>query len=109
MAAHISPAETYVAEKFAAWLFTTPAYAKFEVSQGLVPVIAGSASLLNSSPLKEYLLPVYNAVQKAPYFQYSWDKALGCHEGDADVTNLQNVFDLTETPKQFAKAMNAYQ
>jgi len=109
LSAHISPAETYVAEKFAAWLFTTQAYAKFEVSQGLVPVIAGSAPLLNSSPLKQYLLPVYNAVQKAPYFQYSWDQALGPVKSTPMLTNLQDVFNLTETPRQFAKAMNTYQ
>jgi len=109
LASHISSAETYVAEKFAAFLCASPAYAKFEVSQGLVPVIAGSESLFASSPLKEYLVPVYDAVQKAPYFQYSWDKALGATRATPLYTNLENVFDLTETPAQFAKAMNAYQ
>lgn len=109
LASHISPAETYVAEKFAAFLCASPAYAKFEVSQGLVPVIAGSSSLFASSPLKEYLVPIYDAVQKAPYFQYSWDKALGATRATPLYTNLENVFDLTETPAQFAKAMNAYQ
>ena len=34
-------------------------------------------SLFASSPLKQYLVPIYDAVQKAPYFQYSWDQALG--------------------------------
>ena len=109
LAAHLSPAETYVAEQFAAFLCATPAYAKFEVSQGFVPVIAGSSKLFASSPLKEYLVPVYKAVQKAPYFQYSWDKALGATRATPLYTNLQNLFDLTETPQQFAKAMNAYQ
>lgn len=109
LASHISPAETYVAEKFAAFLCTTPAYAKFEVSQGLVPVIAGSSKLFGSSPLKQYLVPVYNAVQKAPYFQYSWDQALGPTKSTPLYTNLENVFDLTETPAQFAKNMNHYQ
>jgi ABC-type glycerol-3-phosphate transport system substrate-binding protein len=109
LASHISPAATYVAEKFAAFLCATPAYAKFEVSEGLVPVIAGSAKLFASSPLKQYLVPIYDAVQKAPYFQYSWDKALGATRATPLYTNLQNVFDLTETPAQFAKAMNAFQ
>ena len=109
LASHITPAETYVAEKFVAWLFTSQAYAKEEISLGLVPVIAGSAGLLKSSPLAQYLLPVYNAVQKAPYFQYSWDQALGPVKSVPMLTNLTNVFGLTETPKQFAKAMNAYQ
>jgi len=109
LASHITPAETYVAEKFVAWLFTSQAYAKEEISLGLVPVIAGTAGLLKSSPLANYLLPVYNAVQKAPYFQYSWDQALGPVKSTPMLTNLTDVFGLTETPKQFAKAMNAYQ
>jgi len=109
LAAHISPAETYVAEKFAAWMCASPAYAKFEVSEGLVPVIAGSAKLFASSPLKQYLVPIYDAVQKAPYFQYSWDQALGPVKATPMTSNLQKVFGLTETPQQFAKIMNTYQ
>ena len=71
LATHISPAETYVAEKFVAWLFATQAYAKFEVSQGLVPVIAGSAPLLNSSPLKQYLVPISARTARWPPWQSS--------------------------------------
>ncbi|MGC8627775.1 MAG: ABC transporter substrate-binding protein [Acidimicrobiales bacterium] len=109
LAAHISPAATYVSEQFAKWLFTTKAYAKAEVSFGLVPVIAGSAGLLNASPLRQYLVPIYDAVQKAPYFQYSWDQALGPTKATPMLDNLTKVFDLLETPAQFAKIMNAYQ
>ncbi|MGH9107315.1 MAG: extracellular solute-binding protein [Acidimicrobiales bacterium] len=109
LASHISSAETYVGEKFAAFLCASPAYAKFEISQGLVPVTAGAESLFAASPLKQYLIPIYDAVQKAPYFQYSWDKALGTTRATPLYTNLENVFDLTETPAKFAKAMNAYQ
>jgi raffinose/stachyose/melibiose transport system substrate-binding protein len=109
LASHISPAETYVAEKFAAWLCSSPAYARFEVSEGLVPVIAGSAKLFASSPLKQYLVPIYKAVQNAPYFQYSWDQALGPTKATPMTSNLQKVFGLTETPRQFAQIMNKYQ
>jgi len=109
LAAHISSAQTYVAEQFVKWLFTTPTYAKAEVSFGLVPVIAGSAGLLATSPLKQYLVPIYDAVEKAPYFQYSWDQALGPVKATPMLDNLSKVFDLLETPQQFAKAMNAYQ
>src|SRR5579875_2096332 len=108
LASHISPAQTYVAEKFATWLCASPANAKFEVSEGLVPVINGSAKLFASSPLKQYLVPIYNAVQKAPYFQYSWDQALGPTESTPLYSNLQKIFALTETPQQFAKTMNRY-
>jgi len=59
--------------------------------------------------LKEYLVPIYNAVQNAPYFQYSWDQALGPVKSAPMTSNLQKVFGLTETPQQFAKIMNALQ
>ena len=72
-------------------------------------VIAGSAKLFASSPLKQYLVPIYDAVQKAPYFQYSWDQALGPTKATPMLDNLANVFELTETPTAFAAAMNPYQ
>ena len=109
MATKITSAQTYVAEQFAASVFSSKAYAAAEVKDGLVPMVAGSASLLNASPLKKYLVPVYNMVAKAPYFQYSWDQALGPVKATPMVTNLGKVFDLTETPAQFVKIMNGYQ
>ncbi len=109
MATHISAAQKYVAEQFAASVFSSHAYAADEVKNGLVPMIAGSAGLLKTSPLKRYLVPVYNDVAKAPYFQYSWDQALGPVKATPMVTNLGKVFDLTETPAQFVKIMNGYQ
>jgi len=109
LAAHISAAQTYVAEQFVKWAFTTQNYAQKEVGFGLVPVIAGSAPYINASPLKRYLIPIYDAVEKAPYFQYSWDQALGPTKATPMLDNLTKVFDLLETPQQFASAMNAYQ
>lgn len=96
MATHISAAQKYVAEQFAASVFSSHAYAADEVKNGLVPMIAGSAGLLKTSPLKRYLVPVYNDVAKAPYFQYSWDQALGPVKATPMVTNLGKVFDLTD-------------
>ena len=84
LAAHISPAATYVSEQFADYAFTTQSFAKAEVAAGNIPVIAGSAGLLNASPLKNYLVPIYQSVVHAPYFQYSWDQALGAHKGSAN-------------------------
>jgi ABC-type glycerol-3-phosphate transport system substrate-binding protein len=109
LAAKLTPAQTYVAEQFAASVFSSKVYAAAEVKNGLVPMVAGSAGLLNASPLKRYLVPVYNMVAKAPYFQYSWDQALGPVKATPMVSNLGKVFDLTETPVQFAKIMNGYQ
>jgi ABC-type glycerol-3-phosphate transport system substrate-binding protein len=109
LAAHIDSAKTYVAEQFVKWAFTTEAYAAHEVKFGLVPVIRGSGPLLNTSPLRQYLTPIYNAVENARYFQYSWDQALGPTRATPMLDNLTKVFDLLETPDQFEKAMNALQ
>jgi ABC-type glycerol-3-phosphate transport system substrate-binding protein len=109
MAAHLSSAKTYVAEQFAKYAFTTKSYATAEVKFGLIPVIAGVGSLLNASPLKQYMVPIYNDVVKAPYFQYSWDQALGPTKATPMLDNLAKVFDLLETPGQFEHVMNALQ
>jgi raffinose/stachyose/melibiose transport system substrate-binding protein len=109
LAAHISPAATYVSEQFADYAFTTQSFAKDEIAAGNIPVIAGSASLLDASPLKNYLLPIYNSVVHAPYFQYSWDQALGPTKAVPMLANLAKVFELSETPHQFASIMNGYQ
>ena len=108
LAAHLSPAQTYVAEKFMEY-FATHAYAKTEDSLGQVGIISGTSNLLSAPPLGQYLVPVYNEVLHAPYFQYSWDQALGPTKATPMLSNLYNIFQLTETPAQFAAAMNPYQ
>lgn len=107
LAAHISPAQTYVAEKFMQY-FATKEYAKTEDSYGQVGIIAGTSSYLSAPPLGRYLVPVYNQVLHAPYFQYSWDQALSPTEASPMVNNLYKIFQMTETPAQFAAAMNPY-
>jgi raffinose/stachyose/melibiose transport system substrate-binding protein len=108
MAAHISAAQKYVAEQFLQY-FYSQTYAIAEVGDGQVPVISGTSSLLASSSLGTYLQPVYQDVVNAPYFQYSWDQALGPTKATPMLDNLANVFELTETPTAFAAAMNPYQ
>jgi raffinose/stachyose/melibiose transport system substrate-binding protein len=108
MAAHISTAQKYVAEQFLQY-FYSQTYAIAEIGDGQVPVISGTSSLLTSSSLGAYLKPVYADVVAAPYFQYSWDQALGPTKATPMLDNLANVFELTETPAQFAAAMNPYQ
>jgi raffinose/stachyose/melibiose transport system substrate-binding protein len=110
LAAHISSAQTYVAEAFAKYAFDTPAYAKELISLGAVPALKVSPTAFNAVPqLKQYLLEEYNAVLKAPYFQYSWDQALGSTKAQPMLDNLAKVFDLLETPQQFASIMNKLQ
>ena len=108
LASHISAAQTYVAEKFMEY-FATKAYAKTEDSYGQVGIISGTSNDLSAPPLGQYLVPVYNQVLNAPYFQYSWDQALGPTKASPMLDNLYKIFQLTETPAQFATAMNAYQ
>ena len=108
LAAHLSKAQTFVAEQFVQY-FATKGYAGREIAAGQVPVIAGTANLLKSSNLANYLVPVYKAVVKAPYFQYSWDQALGPTKATPMLDNLSKVFELAQTPAQFAAAMNDYQ
>lgn len=108
LAAHISKAQTYVAEQFMEY-FATKAWAKQEVPAGQVPVIAGTSNLLKTQDIANYLVPIYNAVVKAPYFQYSWDQALGPTKATPMLDNLSKVFELSETPAQFASVMNKYQ
>ena len=110
LAAHLTSAQTYVAEQFAKWIWDTPAYAKELIAQGAVPALKVNPSAFNAVPkLKQYLIPIYNAVEKAPYFQYSWDQALGEPRAQTMLDNLAKVFDLLETPQQFAAAMNKLQ
>ena len=110
LAAHLSAAQTYVAEQFAKWIWDTPAYAKELIAQGAVPALKVNPSAFNAVPkLKQYLVPIYNAVLKAPYFQYSWDQALGATKAQPMLDNLAKVFELLETPQQFAAAMNKLQ
>jgi raffinose/stachyose/melibiose transport system substrate-binding protein len=110
LAAHLSAAQTYVAEAFAKFIWDTPAYANELIAQGAVPALKVSPSAFNAVPqLKQYLIPIYNAVLKAPYFQYSWDQALGSTKAQPMLDNLAKVFELLETPKQFANIMNKLQ
>jgi raffinose/stachyose/melibiose transport system substrate-binding protein len=110
LAAHLSTAQTYVAEQFAKYIWDTPAYAKELIAQGAVPALKVPSSDFNAVPkLKQYLIPIYNAVLNAPYFQYSWDQALGEPRAQTMLDNLSKVFDLLQTPKQFAAVMNKLQ
>jgi raffinose/stachyose/melibiose transport system substrate-binding protein len=105
LASHITKAQAYVAEQFMEY-FYTQTYAIAEIGDGQVPVISGTSSLLGASSLSTYLLPVYQAVQSAPHFQYSWDQSLPPADATPMLDNLAKIFELTETPAQFSAAMN---
>ena len=110
LASHITPAQTYVAEQFAKYAWDSPAYAKEQIAQGIVPSLKVSPTAFNAQPaLKQYLVTIDNAVSKAAYFQYSWDQALGSTKAQPMLDNLAKVFELLQTPKQFESTMNKLQ
>jgi len=57
--------------------------------------------------LASYDTDIYNSVQKAPSFQYSWDQALTPQVATVMLTNLAQVFERTETPQKFASVLNS--
>ena len=46
-------------------------------------------------------------MEQAPSFQYSWDQALSPAEATTMLTNLAQVFELSETPQKFASTMDS--
>ena len=95
-----------------AWMkdeLSTKAYAKAAAGIGDIPVIKGANHYFSGTVPTGYETWIYDAVANAPHFQYSWDEALGSTKATPLYENLGKVFELTETPAQFAAAMNKYQ
>jgi raffinose/stachyose/melibiose transport system substrate-binding protein len=105
VASHASAAQKKVAEQFLQEL-STMSYAKAAVGAGEVPVIKGAASLFSGQQLASFDKAIYSSVEQAPSFQYSWDQSLGPSEAQTMLTNLEQVFELTETPQKFVSVMN---
>ena len=82
------------------------AYSDELLKAGLVPPTTGIDGKFASSPNAAYLNVVYHATQQAPSFQLSWDQALSPAQGDAVLTNLQQVFLGQIKPQQFSANMN---
>ena len=108
LASHLTKAQTYVAEQFMRY-FYSKAYAQHLISIATVPTIAGLSGAIKAAPLGNYMQPVYQSVANAPFFQYSWDQYLGPTIAIPMLDNLSKVFELSETPAQFATTMNKYQ
>jgi raffinose/stachyose/melibiose transport system substrate-binding protein len=77
------------------------------VDSGAVPVIKGVEGKLAASPDKDFLNFVYGMVKNAPSFTLSWDQALSPGQGDAMLTNLDQIVLKKITPEQFVSTMNA--
>jgi raffinose/stachyose/melibiose transport system substrate-binding protein len=76
------------------------------LKNGSVPPVVGLEAKIAKSPQAGWLSFVYNVTKNAPSFQLSWDQALPPAEADALLTNLEQLFLMKITPKQFADNMN---
>ncbi|HEY8701070.1 MAG TPA: extracellular solute-binding protein [Arthrobacter sp.] len=77
------------------------------IASGAVPVTNGIDSKLAASPDKDFLTYVYGMAKNAPSFTLSWDQALSPAQGDAMLSNLDQIFLTKITPEQFVTTMNA--
>jgi raffinose/stachyose/melibiose transport system substrate-binding protein len=102
-----SPAQKKTAEDFFEYALTSQDYAKAEVSAGEVPVTKGAAPLFGGQSLASFDTTIYNSVESAPSFQYSWDQAMTPNGANVMLTNLAEVFELTETPTKFESTLNS--
>lgn len=102
-----TPAQKAVALAFLKDALTSQEYAKAQVGAGEVPVTMGASPLFAGQQLQSYDTVIYNSVQTAPSFQYSWDQALTPKPAAALLTNLAQVFELSMSPQAFASAMNS--
>jgi raffinose/stachyose/melibiose transport system substrate-binding protein len=101
-----TPAQTAVAKQFFQEELASGSYAKAEVAAGEVPVTSGASSDFSGN-LASYDTTIYNDVQKAPNFQYSWDQAMTPGVSAEMLTDLSKIFDLSETPAQMVSDLNA--
>jgi raffinose/stachyose/melibiose transport system substrate-binding protein len=101
-----TPAQIAVAEQFFQTELASSGYAQAQVAAGEVPVISGASSDFSGS-LASYDTEIYNNVQDAPNFQYSWDQAMTPGVSAAMLTNLSGIFNMSMKPSAFVAAMNA--
>jgi raffinose/stachyose/melibiose transport system substrate-binding protein len=107
ISSHASTAQKAVAVAFFSSELTSPQYAQAEVKAGEVPVTKGASPLFTGQSLASFDTTIYDSVQNAPNFQYSWDQAMTPQVATVMLTNLAEVFELTQTPAKFASTLNA--
>jgi raffinose/stachyose/melibiose transport system substrate-binding protein/xylobiose transport system substrate-binding protein len=104
ISSNTSTAQQAVAKEFFSSSLASSDYAQQQVKANEVPVTTGADSYF-TGPLATYQKQIYTSVQNAPSFTYSWDQMLVPSLGTPMLTNLQKIFDQTETPAQFEAAM----
>lgn len=109
IASHATAKQKSIAEAFLQDTLPTTSYAKSSVGAGEVPVIKGASGFFSGQQLASYDQTIYSSVGQAPSFQYSWDQALSPAEATTLLTNLAQVFELSQSPQQFASTMDSQQ
>jgi raffinose/stachyose/melibiose transport system substrate-binding protein len=107
ISSHASKAQKAIAVAFFKDELTSTSYAKAEVGAGEVPVTRGASPLFTGQSLAGFDTTIYNSVQGAPSFQYSWDQAMTPSVANVMLTNLAQVFELSETPQKFESLLNS--
>jgi raffinose/stachyose/melibiose transport system substrate-binding protein len=102
-----TPAQKAVAEEFFQQELASPTYAKAQVAAGEVPVISGSTADFSGN-LASFDTQIYNDVQNAPSFQYSWDQATTPGVSAEMITDLGKLFDLSITPAAMESDLNSF-
>jgi raffinose/stachyose/melibiose transport system substrate-binding protein len=107
MSAKADDAAKTAAKKFFAEGLVTDATTAAWIEAGSVPIVVGSDAGFAGSEDEEWLQFVYDLASGASTFQQSWDQALSPTAADALLENIEKLFGLTQTPQQFAEAMEA--
>ena len=102
-----SAAQLQTATSFLNTLVLNDAYVATMIQAGSVPPVAGLESQLAASSDAGFLTMAYGMVRDAPSFQLSWDQALSPAQGQALLTNLDQIFLGQIKPQQFVDNMNA--
>ncbi|MCI2415838.1 extracellular solute-binding protein [Saccharopolyspora sp. K220] len=107
IAASATEQEKQVARDYIKSNLLNDQYAADLLAVGNVPPVAGIEDEIAKSSDPQYFGTVYELAAKAPNFQLSLDQALSPAQGDALLTNLQQIFLGQISPEEFAANMNA--
>jgi len=76
------------------------------IDLGAVPPVTGIEAELQKSSEADWLLFIYDLAKQASHFDLSWDQALPPEAASELLTNLDLLFLLDITPKEFSDRMN---
>lgn len=82
-------------------------FVKAMVDGGDIPYTVGADKFFAGAEQEDFLTMGYSMVANASNFQLSWDQELPSDTSQTLLENVQQLFDLSITPQQFADNMNA--